>query len=560
MRLYDIVVIGGGLAGMRAAIEASRMANVMLISKVYPTRSHSGAAQGGLNVAFDPDDSWQLHMQDTVKGSDFLADQDAVEIFCREAPGAMYDLDHMGLVFNRDENGGLRQSFSGGASRPRNCFGGDLSGHKILHTLYEQILRHNIDLFNEGSVVKLIVDENQYRGVVVYNLRAGRLEVVRSKCAIIATGGYGQVFHRTTNDVINTGDGMVLCLREGAALKDMEFVQFHPTTLYPRNLLISETVRGEGGYLLNAKGERFMEKYVPTKMELAPRDIVSRSIQMEIRQGLGVDGIDVVYLDVSHLWRSKQIDVADRFPQVFDLARHYQNIDIRQSPMKVQPAQHYSMGGIQADINGSTSIAGLFAAGECACVSIHGANRLGGNSLMETLIVGRRAGYRAGEYALKNGFASLPQTALKEAEQPILDLFEQTGVERTDLLRTRLQETMTRHVGIFRDEASITMALDTIAEIKQKKKSIAVNSKSMIFNKEILELLELDYLIELAQIIAMAALNRQESRGSHARNDFPERDDAHWLKHTIVTKAKAGYHFDFETVTITHHPPEVRAY
>ncbi len=561
MLLYDIVIIGGGLAGMRAAIEASKYAQVSLLSKVYPTRSHSGAAQGGLNVAISAEDSWQSHMFDTVKGSDYLADQDAVEIFCQEAPQAMYDIDHAGLLFDRKTDGTLDQKFTGGATFPRNCFGTDLSGHKILHTLYEQLLKTGITIYNEFSVIKLLTEDNIFQGVVVYDLKHGNIELIRAKAAILVTGGYGQVFLRTTNDAINTGDGMALALRAGAILQDMEFVQFHPTTLFGSNILVSETLRGDGGYLLNKDGERLMTRYVPTKMELAPRDIVSRAIQSEIREGRGIDGQDYVHLDVAHLHKSGKFDIMKRFPQVSVIAEKFAGVDIRNQFLPVQPAQHYSMGGIMADVNGETSIKGLFAAGECACISVHGANRLGGNSLMDALVFGKKAGFRAGQFAIANKFVPVNLELLRDEKHRIATITARIGNHTTPDIRKKLQRIMTDNVGIYRDAESLKRAMLLIEELKGKISDVVVKDKSQIFNTDLLGYLELEYLLELSEVITIGALQRQESRGSHFRSDYPKRDDATWLKHTIAFLDKSGkLSMDSKPVSITSLAPAERKY
>ncbi|KPA19505.1 Succinate dehydrogenase or fumarate reductase, flavoprotein subunit [Candidatus Magnetomorum sp. HK-1] len=561
MIIYDIVIIGAGLAGMRAAIESSKKANVAVLSKVYPTRSHSGAAQGGLNVAIDPEDSWESHMFDTIKGSDYLADQNAVEMFCKEAPSAMYDLDHSGLLFDRKEDGTLDQKFSGGASFPRNCFGGDLSGHKILHTLYEQLLKSNVKVHNEYTVTKLIIEEGVCKGVVAYDLRHGRFELIRSKSVILATGGYGQVFYRTTNDAINTGDGMALALREGISLQDMEFVQFHPTTLYGTNLLISETVRGDGGYLLNKNNERFMSRYVPSKMELAPRDIVSRSIQTEINDGLGIDGKDYVYLDISHAHQSGKFDITQRFPQIFEIAKKYMDVDIRENPIPIQPAQHYSMGGVKTDMMGKTEIEGLFAAGECSCISIHGANRLGGNSLMDTLVFGKRAGNTAAEYSINTKLKAMKSNFLEIEKKRIRSILSQEGNESISEIRKQLRETMSKKVGIYRESSPMKEALNLIKKLQTQIQMITIKDKSSVFNTELLDYIELEYLLELAEIITIGAINRTESRGSHFRNDYPQRDDENWLKHTLAKKCDDGsIDIKYDKVYITKYPPKERKY
>jgi len=561
MILYDIVIIGAGLAGMRAAIESCKMASVGILSKVYPTRSHSGSAQGGLNVVINSEDSWESHMFDTVKGSDYLADQDLVEIFCKEAPKAMYELDQMGLIFDRRKDGTLDQKFSGGASFPRNCFGGDLSGHKILHTLYEQLLKSNTSIHNEFSLIKIIIEDGVYKGIIVYDMHRGVLELIRSKCAILATGGYGQVFFRTTNDAINTGDGMALCFREGVELEDMEFVQFHPTTLFGSNILVSETVRGDGGHLLNRNGERFMKKYVPSKMELAPRDIVSRSIQSEINQGFGIDGKDYVYLDISHVHKSGMFDVTQRFPQISSVVKKYMEIDIREQPIPIQPAQHYSMGGIKTNNYCETNIEGLYAAGECACMSIHGANRLGGNSLMDTLVFGKRAGAIAAEFSKKLKMKGLSQHHFKFEKKRIYSIFEQEGQEKISDIKRRLQESMSNKVGIYREEKPMRDALTLIKDLQNKKNEITIKDKNLVFNTELQNFLELEYILELAEVITVGAINRTESRGSHFRSDYPLRDDKKWLRHTILQKNNSGQiKIEYDDVCITKFPPKERKY
>ncbi len=561
MLSYDVVIIGGGLAGMRAAIEAAKYARVALLSKVYPTRSHSGAAQGGLNVVINENDSWQSHMFDTVKGSDYLADQDAVETFCKEAPQAMYDLDHMGLIFDRTEDGHLDQKFTGGATFPRNCFGGDLSGHKILHTLYEQLLKSNVTIHNEFTVIKVLTEEKAFQGLMVYDLKHGQIEVVRAKAALMATGGYGQVFLRTTNDAINTGDGMALALRAGASLQDMEFVQFHPTTLFGSNLLVSETLRGDGGWLLNSDGERFMSRYVPTKMELSPRDIVSRCIQSEIREGRGIDGEDYVHLDVAHLHQSGTFDIMKRFPQVSVIAEKFAGIDISKQRLPVQPAQHYSMGGIMANVDGETGIKGFFAAGECACVSIHGANRLGGNSLIDALVFGKRTGISIGQYAAENTMPTLNNEQQQQERQRIASIMDRSGQESTPHIRKELQTLMSADVGIYRDEESLSNALSTIRQLKRKLPNVGIKDKSQVFNTDLLGYLELEYLVELSEIITLGALKRRESRGSHFRKDYPERHDEEWLKHTLVSLQKDGeLMIDHKPVSITDLTPAERTY
>lgn len=557
MHNHDVLVIGAGLAGMRAAMEAGKYCDVGLISKVYPTRSHSGGAQGGINAVLNENDSLESHAFDTVKGSDYLGDQDAIELFVEEAPRDIYELDRMGANFSRTEDGRIAQRALGGASFERCCFAADLTGHKLLHLLYEQLLKSNVRIYHEFFVTKLCLHEGRCSGVIAYNMQAGRIEGFRAKAVILATGGYGRVFARTTNSHIVTGDGMALALRAGAPLCDMEFVQFHPTTLYGTNILISEAVRGEGGYLLNREGERFMKNYAPEMMELAPRDIVSRCIQKEVTAGRGFEN-EYVELDVRHFGRKK---IMERIPQVHDLALKFAGVEISERPMPVQPAQHYSMGGVRTDVNGKTAIEGLFSAGECACVSIHGANRLGGNSLMETIVFGRRAGASAGEYALKEtGSTPSPIDDLKKESARINKILKSRGKEKASPLLKELQSAMTRYCGVFRTEKEMLKGLKKVQEIKERFKRAGISDNNLVFNTELVSYLELANLLEIAEVILKGAINRKESRGAHFRDDFPQRDDENWLKHTIARKRDGKVEISYEPVRITKFNPQARVY
>lgn len=556
MIYHDVVVVGAGLAGMRAAIEAAKGTDVGVISKVYPTRSHSGAAQGGINAVLHPDDSFESHIFDTVKGSDYLGDQEAIEIFCHEAPQDIYELENMGAIFSRTDEGKIAQRELAGASFPRACYAADLTGHVLLHLMYEQLLKRQVRIYNEWQLISLIVDDGRCCGLIACDLARGKFEIIGAKVVILATGGYGRTFLRTTNAHINTGDGMALAFRAGATLADMEFVQFHPTTLFGTNILISEAVRGEGGYLLNRDGERFMQRYVPSKMELAPRDIVSRCIQTEIRQGRGVGG-EYVWLDVRHFGEKK---IEEKIPQVRELAFRFAGVDIAKEPMPIQPAQHYSMGGIRTNVWGETGIQRLLAAGECACVSIHGANRLGGNSLMETIVFGRRSGLRAREIAKETEFNSPAISHLKDVEREIFELMERHGSEQPSVIRNELCQLMTNKVGVFRLASEMQEALEQLRELQLKFKKVSLYDKDTLYNMDLTAVQELGYLLELAEIITRGALARTESRGSHFRDDFPERADQNWLKHTLARKTEQGIVLDYEDVSVTRYPPQARSY
>ncbi len=556
MVIHDIVVIGAGLAGMRAAIEAARAGlNVALVSKVHPVRSHSVAAQGGINAALKEDDSWEAHAFDTVKGSDYLADQDAVEILCKEAPENILELERMGAVFSRDERGRIAQRPFGALSYPRTCYAADRTGHTLVHVLYEQILRAGIWIYEEWMVVSLVVEDGICRGVICLNLATGRLHRLHSKAVILATGGYGRVFKHTTNALINTGDGMALALQAGARLMDMEFVQFHPTTLRRTGILITEGARGEGGYLLNREGERFMKRYAPEMMELASRDVVSRAEQTEIDEGRGVDGC--VLLDIRHLGEKK---INERLSQIRQLAIDFEGVDPVHDPIPVRPGAHYSMGGIEVDVWGETGIEGLYAAGECACVSVHGANRLGGNSLLETIVFGRRAGRRAAEYASSTELKPFPDVFLKEAAHEIALILNRDDGERASTIRHELSSTMNGCVGVFREEKGLREALDRVRELRERYRKVCIDDKGDVFNMDLQNALELKNILLLAEAICLGALERKESRGAHYRKDYPKRDDENWLKHSLFCLKDGEIRIDYKDVTITRFPPKERRY
>jgi succinate dehydrogenase / fumarate reductase flavoprotein subunit len=557
---HEVLVIGGGLAGLRAALAASEKGTeVAVITKVHPLRSHSVAAQGGINAALREDDSVESHAYDTVKGADYLADQDAVMILTGEAPDRVREMEHWGTVFSRTEDGRIAQRPFGGAGFPRTAYAQDRTGHNLLHTLYETGLRHGLHVYEEFFVTRLVVSGGRCSGVIALDVRDGQLYPIKARSVVIATGGYGRIFDRSTNAIINTGDGAALAFREGAPLEDMEFIQFHPTTLYGTNILMSEGVRGEGGHLRNGDGERFMARYSPKAMELAPRDIVARSIQTEIDEGRGIDGRPYVHLDITHLGADR---IKERLPGIREICLHFAAIDPIDAPIPVQPGQHYSMGGVACDVDGATEIAGLFTAGEAACVSVHGANRLGGNSLLETLVFGRRAGMAA---------AALAETA-HEPDEAVLDAVLRDEVGRINEvltrrsehrpaeLRDRLRRVMFDHFGVFREGSRMRQGLDEVRRIKVQLAGTGVDYQGNVFNQPLIGYLELEMMVELAEVVAMGALAREESRGSHARRDFPDRDDEAWLQHTFALREEEGPRLEYRDVTLGHFEVKERVY
>jgi len=553
---HDLIVVGGGLAGMRAAIEAAKTGlNVALVSKLYPVRSHSVAAQGGINAALKADDSWKDHMFDTVKGSDYLADQDGAQVLTEEAPENILELESMGAIFSRDEDGNIAQRPFGGAGYPRTCYLSDRTGHSLLHLLYEQLLKHGVFVYDEWYVLKIAVEEGAVRGVITYELSSGKLHRLSSKAVLMATGGYGRVFHSTTNSLSSTGDGMGLALGAGLELMDMEFVQFHPTTLKRSGLLITEGARGEGGYLLNSKGERFMEKYAPHAKELASRDVVSRAEQTEINEGRGIDGC--VLLDIRHLGREK---IIERLSQIRDLSMKFAGVDPIEAPIPIRPGAHYSMGGIKTDTNGATSIAGLFAAGECACVSVHGANRLGGNSLLETIVFGRRAGRAASTYCLGTTIAPFRDAFLQDTARSVAAILTREEGEPAPIIRKELNETMQAHCAVFREEKSLKQGLEKVMELRERFKNVSLTDRSGRYNMELPAVTELGNMLEISGAILLGALKRTESRGAHFRTDHPDRDDRNWLKHTMVSLKDGEYRLRYSDVSITIFKPEERHY
>ncbi len=573
---FDVVIVGAGGAGLMAAMQLAHNSSVAVVSKLYPTRSHTGAAQGGVAAALgnQEEDHWEWHMFDTVKGGDYLVDQDAAEVLAREAIDAVYDLEHWGLPFNRTDDGRIDQRRFGGHTRNygegpvrRSCYAADRTGHMILQTMYQQSVKNQVRFFNEYMMLDLLVNDGQCCGIVALCVRDGTIHTFHAKTVVLATGGYGRAWRITSNALACTGDGMAVAYRRGIPLEDMEMYQFHPTGLYKVGILLSEAARGEGAYLLNSEGERFCIRYAPTLKELAPRDMVSRFINQEIREGRGIDGKDYVYLSVAHLGK-EVIDA--KLPDITDFARNYLGVEPYTEPVPIQPTAHYAMGGVPTDVDGrvvvdeqNTPLPGLYAAGEVACVSVHGANRLGTNSLVDLIVFGRRAGkHIAAKWLPEAPLAPLPNDPEAYSREMVERLLTNTSGETQDKIRQELRDEMMDRVGVVRNEAGLSSMLEKITELKQRFATVHLMDHSRTFNTELTEVIELGFLLECSEATVAGALARKESRGGHYREDFPNRDDANFLKHTLAfhTDAPGQVDFRYKPVSITKFQPKERKY
>jgi succinate dehydrogenase / fumarate reductase flavoprotein subunit len=569
---HDIMVVGAGLAGLRAALEVAGNADVGLLSKVYPTRSHSGAAQGGIAASLgnEEPDSWEWHMYDTVKGGDYLTDQHVAEILATDAPRAVYELEHMGVPFNRTAEGKIAQRAFGGHTRDfgkaavkRACYAADRTGRVIMDTLYFEAVKRGLKIYPEFQMLDLVLKGGRVAGLVAYELATGEVHFFHSRMVLLATGGFGKVFRTTSNAFASTGDGVYLAYRAGVPLEDMEFVQFHPTGIYGLGVLLSEAARGEGGVLRNSDGERFMERYAPTIKDLAPRDMVSRAMYTEIREGRGIGGKDFLHLDLAHLGPEK---LTERLSDIASFVRIYLGIDPIKDPIPVHPTCHYMMGGIPANVDGQATdakqkvIPGLYAAGECSCLSLHGANRLGCNSLLDLVIFGRRAGLAMARDLPTVAWDAAPDHPEERILSAIKTLKERSKGEKISHLRKALQLTMEKNCSVFRHEETLQDALSEIRELKERYGKASIDNRGERFNSDLLEAFELEGLLDLGEAIVVSAMDRKESRGAHFREDFPDRDDASWLKHTLVEKTGEGPRISFKPVSITRFEPKPRTY
>lgn len=570
---HDAVIVGAGGAGMRAAIELCGAANVAVLSKLYPTRSHTGTAQGGIGAALGntEEDNYEWHVFDTVKGSDYLGDQDAIEVMCREAIDCVYDLEHMGLPFSRTPDGRIDQRRFGGHTRDhgkepvrRSCYAADRTGHMILQTLYQQCIKHDVQFYNEFHVLDVLISDDVCCGVVAYELATGELHVFHAKTVLFACGGFGKMYKVTSNAHSLTGDGLAAAFRRGLPLEDMEFFQFHPTGIYKMGILITEGARGEGGILRNKDGERFMERYAPTIKDLAPRDMVSRSMYTEIREGRGIDGKDYLLLDLTHLEREL---IETKLPDITDFVRTYLGIDPVEEQIPVQPTAHYGMGGIPTDVDGrviidenNTPLPGLYAAGECACVSVHGANRLGTNSLVDINVFGKRSGAHMARFIKNADFVPLPPEPESVVAREIERLLQGEAKISAAEVRSRLQEEMMDKAGVFRDQNMLTEMKSALRELKAAYEDVRAEDKGKLYNTDLMEVYELGFLLDLSEVLVESALARRESRGAHYREDFPARDDDNWMKHTLAYRTDSGIDLKYKPVVVTKYQPMERKY
>jgi len=591
---FDIIVVGAGGAGLMAGLYASRKASTAVISKLYPTRSHTGAAQGGVGAALGnlEEDHPEWHTFDTVKGSDYLGDQDAIEFMCNEAVQTVYELEHMGLPFSRTADGRIAQRPFGGhtnniTGKPvlRACYSADRTGHMILQTLYQQCLKNKVTFYDEFHVIDLLLMNGTAAGVIALEMATGELHVFHAKAVIFATGGHGRIWEVTSNAYAYTGDGVAVTLRRGIPAEDMEFFQFHPTGIYKLGILITEGVRGEGGVLINNEGERFMERYAPTVKDLASRDVVSRAMYLEMRDGRGINGKRYMYLDMRPEVVNKYAaadgrkrpdgspyivtgeELLSKLPDIIDFARTYLGVDPVSQPMPVQPTAHYAMGGIPTDMYGqvvidehNTVLPGLYAAGECACVSVHGANRLGTNSLLDILVFGKYSGLKAVEYIESADLLKLPNDSSDFARQQLEEIRNSKGDENAFDIANEMKSVMNDHVGVFRTDAGMQQAVDKIRELRDRFKKIKLGDRGKTFNTELLSAWELGNLLELSEVTAIAALERKESRGAHAREDYPKRDDKNWLKHSLAWMEDGRIVLKYKPAVITQYQPKERVY